>query len=56
MGACAILPIYKTTQTAALYRELRLQLPEIKLDLISQTFIACTACLDPKYPLAVRAK
>jgi hypothetical protein len=55
-GARAILPVYKTTQTSALYRESRLRPPEIELDLISQTFIARTARLDPNHPLTTRAK
>jgi hypothetical protein len=50
-SAQAILPVYRTTQSAALYRESRLQPPEIELDLISQTFAACTAHLDPLHLL-----
>jgi hypothetical protein len=46
-GARAILPVYKTTPIAVLYRESRLRPPEIELDLISQTYGARTARLDP---------
>src|SRR5438045_8107471 len=50
-SAQAILPIYQTTQAAVLYRESHLWPPEIELNLISQTFVACTARLDPRHPL-----
>jgi hypothetical protein len=49
------LPIYKTTQIFALYKESRLRPLEIKLNLISQTFIAYIAHLDPRHPLYKRA-
>jgi ribonuclease HI len=55
-GARAILPVYKTIQTSALYRESQLRPPEIELDLISRTFAARTARLDPKHPLSTRAR
>ena len=54
-SARAILPVYKTTQISVLYRESRLRPPEIELGLISQTFAARTACLDPRHPLRKRA-
>jgi hypothetical protein len=54
-SARAILPVYRTTQAAALYREARLRPPEIELNLISQTFAARTARLDPRHPLRIRA-
>jgi hypothetical protein len=53
-GARAILPVYKTTQTVALYREARLRPPEIKLNLIVGAFAARTAWLDPQHPLTAR--
>lgn len=53
--ARAILPVYRTTQVAVLYREARLQPPDIELNLISQTFAARTARLDPIHPLRIRA-
>ena len=53
-SARAILPVYKTTPVAALYREARLRPPEIELNLISQTFAARTARLDPLHPLRKR--
>jgi hypothetical protein len=34
-GARTILPVYKTTQAAALYREARLRPPEVELNLIT---------------------
>jgi ribonuclease HI len=55
ISARAILPVYKTTPTAVLYRESRLRPPEIELDLISQTYGARTARLDPQHPLRKRA-
>lgn len=55
-GARAILPIYRTTRKSAIYREARLRPPEIELDLISQTFAARTARLDPNHPLHKRSK
>lgn len=54
-SARAILPVYRTTQVAALLRESRLRPPEIELNLISQTFAARTARLDPDHPLRARA-
>ena len=53
-GARAILPVYKTTQVATLYREARLQPPEIELNLITGTYAARTARLDPQHPLIAR--
>jgi ribonuclease HI/endonuclease/exonuclease/phosphatase (EEP) superfamily protein YafD len=53
-SARAILPVYRTAQTSALYREARLRPPEIELNLISQTFAARTARLDPQHPLRIR--
>jgi len=53
-GARAILPVYRTTQTAVLYREARLRPPEIELNLITDTFAARTARLDPYHPLIAR--
>jgi hypothetical protein len=53
-GARAILPVYKTTQATALYREARLRPPEIELDLITDAFAARTARLDPQHPLINR--
>ena len=55
-GARSVLPVFKTTQASALYRESRLRPPEIELDLISRTFAARTARLDPKHPLSTRAR
>ncbi len=54
-SARAILPVYRTTQTAALYMESRLRPPEIELNLIAETFAARTARLDPDHPLRIRA-
>jgi ribonuclease HI len=54
-SARAILPVYRTTQASALYRESRLRPPEIELNLISQAFAARTARLDPQHPLFKRA-
>jgi hypothetical protein len=54
-SAWAILPVYRTTQTAALYRKPRLWPLEIELNLISQTFAARIARLDPGHPLRLRA-
>jgi hypothetical protein len=53
-GARAILPVYKTTQTIALYREARLRPLEIELNLIAGAFAARTARLDPQHPLTAR--
>jgi ribonuclease HI len=53
-GARAILPVYKTTQAAALYREARLRPPEIELNLISGAFATRTARLDPQHLLISR--
>jgi ribonuclease HI/endonuclease/exonuclease/phosphatase (EEP) superfamily protein YafD len=53
-GARAILPVYRTTRKAALYREARLRPPEIELDLIAQTYAVRTARLDPNHPLRHR--
>jgi hypothetical protein len=55
-SARAILPVYRTTQASALYRESRLQPPEVELNLISQAFAARTARLDPQHPLVKRAR
>ncbi|TVY89104.1 hypothetical protein LAWI1_G004647 [Lachnellula willkommii] len=52
--ARAILPVYRTTQVPALYRESRLRPPEIELDLLSQSFAARTARLDWLHPLRAR--
>jgi ribonuclease HI len=54
-SARAILPVYKTTQMSALYREARLRPPEIELTLIAETFAARTARLDYTHPLQTRA-
>jgi hypothetical protein len=53
-GARAILPVYKTTQAAGLYREARLRPPEIELNLITGAFAARIAWLDPHHPLISR--
>jgi ribonuclease HI len=53
-SARAILPVYKTTPVAALYRESRLRPPEIELDLITQTYAARSIRLDPLHPLRAR--
>lgn len=53
-SARAILLVYRTTQTTALYREARLKPPEIELNLASQTFAARTVRLDPNHPLLIR--
>ncbi|KAJ8066801.1 hypothetical protein OCU04_004188 [Sclerotinia nivalis] len=50
ISARAILPVFRTTNTAALYKESNLMPPEIELNLISQSFAARTARLDPKHP------
>ena len=55
-SARAILPAFRTTSTAILYKESNLMPPEIELNLISQSFAARTARLDPRHPLRVRAK
>jgi hypothetical protein len=41
-------------QAAALYREASLRPPEIELNLITETFAARTARLDPQRPLITR--
>jgi len=53
-SARAILPVYRTTQTAVLYKEAHLRPPEIELNLIAQTFAARTTRLDPEHPLRAR--
>jgi ribonuclease HI len=55
-SARAILPVFRTTQTSALYRESRIRPPEIELNLATQSFAARTARLDPRHPLRKRAK
>jgi len=50
-SARAILPTYYTTPTLALLKEASILLAEIKLDKLSYTYTACTACLDLYHPL-----
>ena len=50
-SARAILPVYRTTQTAVLYKETHLKPPEIELNLVTQMFAARTFHLDPGHPL-----
>ena len=52
-SAQAILLVYYIMQTAVLYKEAYLQLLEIELNLIIQTFAARTTQLDPKHLLRV---
>ncbi|EDN98166.1 hypothetical protein SS1G_13023 [Sclerotinia sclerotiorum 1980 UF-70] len=52
----AILPVYKTTNTAVLYEEAKLRPSEIKLNLISQLYAARTTRLDLYHPLRIRAE
>ncbi|APA06564.1 hypothetical protein sscle_02g013340 [Sclerotinia sclerotiorum 1980 UF-70] len=54
--AKAILPVYKTTNTAVLYEEAKLRPSEIELNLASQTYAVRTFRLDPYHPLRIRAK
>jgi ribonuclease HI len=54
-GARAILPVYRTTPTAALLKESQILPPEIQLNLALQSFAARTARLDPYHPLRKRA-
>jgi len=54
-GARAILPVYRTTPTAALLKESQILPPEIQLNLALQSFAARTARLDPNHPLRRRA-
>ncbi|APA10088.1 hypothetical protein sscle_05g048580 [Sclerotinia sclerotiorum 1980 UF-70] len=52
----AILPVYKTTNTAVLYEEAKLRPSEIELNLISQLYAARTTRLDLYHPLRIRAE
>ncbi|APA07728.1 hypothetical protein sscle_03g024980 [Sclerotinia sclerotiorum 1980 UF-70] len=52
----AILPIYKTTNTAVLYEEAKLRSSEIKLNLISQLYAVRTIRLDLYHPLRIKAE
>ncbi|EDO03795.1 hypothetical protein SS1G_06276 [Sclerotinia sclerotiorum 1980 UF-70] len=52
----AILPIYKTTNTAVLYEEAKLRPSEIELNLISQLYAVRTTRLDLYHPLRIRAE
>ncbi|EDN94233.1 hypothetical protein SS1G_10106 [Sclerotinia sclerotiorum 1980 UF-70] len=52
----AILPVYKTTNTAVLYEEAKPRPSEIELNQISQSYAARTTRLDPYHPLRVRAE
>lgn len=54
-SARAILPVYRTTPTAALLKEAGILAPEIQLNLHSQAYAARTARLDPYHPLRQRA-
>lgn len=55
-SARAILPVYKTTPIAVLYRECGLLPPEIELNLLAQTAAARLRRLDPRHPLRKRAE
>ncbi|APA09338.1 hypothetical protein sscle_05g041080 [Sclerotinia sclerotiorum 1980 UF-70] len=54
--ARAILPVWRTTNTATLYRESGLRPPEIELDNIALTATVRTRRLDPYHPLAWRSE
>jgi ribonuclease HI len=55
-SARAILPVYRTTQTAVLYKEALLRPPEIELNSATQSFAARTHRLDLRHPLRKRAE
>jgi hypothetical protein len=50
-GARAILPVYRTTPVAALYRESGLLPPEIELDQLALLATVRIRRLDPYHPL-----
>ena len=54
-GARAILPVFRTTPTPALYRESGLLPPEIELDYIAASAAIRLRRLDPYHPLYKRA-
>ncbi|APA15575.1 hypothetical protein sscle_15g103450 [Sclerotinia sclerotiorum 1980 UF-70] len=54
--ARAILPVWRTTNTATLYRETGLRPPEIELDNMALTATVRTRRLDPYHPLVWRSE
>jgi ribonuclease HI len=55
-GARAILPVFRTTPTAALYRESGLLPPEIELDQLAHMATVRLRRLDLDHPLQIRAE
>ena len=54
--ARAVLPVYKTTPTSALYKESGILPPEIALDHIARKALARLYRLDPGHPLRLRGE